>query len=369
MKTVFLDNEPNWLKDFREASFNLAKTIIPETEINPLISTSKILYEDNGTLEILDINEAIYKNQEFFQKYFQDKAIFPHTERDLLINNAFFNSGLFIKVPKNVKLEIPLILSTKADNIVEKNIIVLEENSSLTIIHNLDSDSLAKRNSSLEVFQKENSNLNFIELQKFGNNMENVSAKSFVLDKNANLHHSFICLGSNYNKTFTDFYLNGENSQLKNIELFFGSSSQNFELNTNVIHNKPFTTSEVLIKGALKDSSRCLSNGMIRISKEGQKTKSFLSDHALILNPGAKADAIPGLEIEANDVQAGHSASVGQIDEDQLFYLMSRGLSKEEAKHAIITGFFNPVLELLSEELKETFLTLIKQKLVYEKTN
>ena len=108
MKTVFLDNEPNWLKDFRESSFNLAKIIIPETEINPLISTSKTLYEDNNALEILDINEAISKNQEFFQKYFQDKAIFPHTERDFLINNAFFNSGLFIKVPKNTNITIPL---------------------------------------------------------------------------------------------------------------------------------------------------------------------------------------------------------------------------------------------------------------------
>src|SRR3989304_5262475 len=105
------------------------------------------------------------------------------------------------------------------------------------------------------------------------------------------------------------------------------------------------TTGKVLSKGVMKDGSKSIFKGMIRIAKDAKNSQSYLGEHSLLLSKEAKSDAIPGLEIETNDVKATHAASVSQIDDEKIFYLMARGLDKDEAKKLIITGFFSPIIE------------------------
>ena len=132
---------------------------------------------------------------------------------------------------------------------------------------------------------------------------------------------------------------------------------------SNLIHTGKNTTGRVLSNGVLKDKSNSIFKGMIKISEFAKYCNSFLSEHAMLLSKDAKAKAIPGLEIETNEVKATHSASVSQIEEDKIFYLMSRGLSDEDAKKMIAFGFFEPVIQkMLLDEMKVKVSHLLELK-------
>jgi Fe-S cluster assembly scaffold protein SufB len=124
-----------------------------------------------------------------------------------------------------------------------------------------------------------------------------------------------------------DSVLDGPGSTAEDVEIVFGSESQRFDVVTDLTHQSTHTTGHVLARGVLRDSARAIFKGMIRISEGAKNSNSYLAEHAMILSKKARADAIPGLEIFTNEVKATHSGSVSQVDEEQIFYLMSRGLT------------------------------------------
>jgi Fe-S cluster assembly scaffold protein SufB len=131
---------------------------------------------------------------------------------------------------------------------------------------------------------------------------------------------------------------------------------------SNLIHQGPHTRGRVLVKSVLKDNSKSLFKGMIKIDKEGRGTESYLAGHAILLDRGAKSDAIPGLEIKTNEVRATHSASVAQMDENQIFYLKTRGLSREGAKREIVGGFLEPLSRKMGPTIRAWVNYLIDNK-------
>src|SRR5881628_649939 len=138
-----------------------------------------------------------------------------------------------------------------------------------------------------------------------------------------------------------------------------------FDIVTDLTHQAPSTTGSVLARGVLRDKSRLVFKGMIRIEKGAKNSRSYLAEHAMILSKNARADAIPGLEIETNEVKATHSGSVAQIDEEQVFYLMARGLSQSEAKKLIIVGFLHPAVQrITSRTVRAGIQYLIEEKWV-----
>jgi Fe-S cluster assembly protein SufD len=142
-----------------------------------------------------------------------------------------------------------------------------------------------------------------------------------------------------------ELHLEGEGAEGKFSGCYFGNESQHFDFHTFQNHVVGNTTSDLLFKGALRGRARTIYQGLIRVHKNAQRSDAYQANRNLILSDKARADSIPSLEIEANDVRCTHGATVGQVDDEQLFYLMARGLAKPDAERLIISGFFEPVLE------------------------
>jgi len=138
--------------------------------------------------------------------------------------------------------------------------------------------------------------------------------------------------------------MKGNGSEADDFEIVFGNNSQKFMNSANLFHEGMGTKGKVMVKGVFDNKSRGLFKGMINIGKKAKNSSAYLSGHSILLSKDASSDAIPGLEIETNDVKATHSASVAQINEEEIFYLMSRGLGEKEAKKLIISGFFEPII-------------------------
>ena len=170
------------------------------------------------------------------------------------------------------------------------------------------------------------------------------------------------CFGGKLNRLVIDTIFSGQGSQANNLGIFLGKGKEHIDFTTNMHHNTENTTNDVLVDGMLRDESSSVYRGLIKIPKEGQKTNSYLANHILKLGEKTLANSIPSLKIDANDVKASHGATVGQIDEEHLFYLMSRGLSRDEAERLIIEGFFEPVIQKIPlEELRERIRGMVRR--------
>jgi Fe-S cluster assembly scaffold protein SufB len=154
----------------------------------------------------------------------------------------------------------------------------------------------------------------------------------------------------------------GQGSSAEDVGITFGVGNQSFDVSSNLIHIGRNTRGKVLSKAVMKDTAKSLFKGMIKIGKDAKSSESYLAGHSILLNKGAKSDAIPGLEIETNEVRATHAASVSQIDESPIFYLMSRGLSREGAKREIVNGFLEPLSRKMGPIIRAYINYLIESK-------
>ena len=159
-----------------------------------------------------------------------------------------------------------------------------------------------------------------------------------------------------------EYFLNGPGASSNDSEVIFGNNEQSFDIQTNVTHDSPSTEGRVVEKSILRNKSKSLFKGMIRINENATKSNSFLSGRSILLDKDAKSDAIPGLEIFTNDVKATHSASVAQLDEEQIFYLKTRCLSHEEAERTIVEGFLEPLSRKMSFQVRAWIAYLIESK-------
>ncbi len=232
----------------------------------------------------------------------------------------------------------------KTKKVLEKDIfgdLVVEENAHLD---------LTSTSGNLNLYLNENSSVNFYILQN--RNTEFIC--NAHLEKNSRINYVFGLFDSNNFQINT--YLNGEGSESRKYGLFLGTKDQKFDITTNVTHVKKNTSSKILVKGVLFDNSVSKYKGKIKINEKAQNTDSYLSNHNLLLSKGAEAFSIPSLEIDANDVRASHGATLGKPNEDEIFYLMARGLKRKEAERLIIKGYFSPVIDKLGvDDLKIKF--------------
>ena len=190
------------------------------------------------------------------------------------------------------------------------------------------------------------------------------SNRKAYVDRDAKMSWSLALFGSQLSRYKVDSIMQGTGALAEDVEIIFGIGNQSFDITSNLIHVAPHTKGKVLVKSVMKDTSQSLFKGMIKILTNAKSTESYLADHAILLDKGAKSDAIPGLEIESNEVKATHSASVAQIDEKQIFYLMSRGLSEELAKREIVGGFLEPISRKMGPTIRAWINYLIENKWV-----
>ena len=285
---------------------------------------------------------------------------------------AFAEDGVLVYVPKGVQVEAPLhsILWAPGAGLLSfsRILVVVEQGASLTFVHEMASptepEGSAIHDSILEILVGDAANLKFVELQNWGEHYWNFTHERSRVGRDANLDWIFGSVGSHLTKTFTELDLAGEGSTGRMSGFYFVDGNQHLDQDTQQNHLAPNTISDLLFKGALIEEARSVWQGMIYVAPGAQKTDGYQANRNLILSKKARADSIPGLEILADDVRCTHGATIGQLDEDPIFYLMSRGLPREEAERLVVDGFFAPVMERIPfEDVRLRFEKMIDDKM------
>jgi len=407
-------NEPDWLKEYRRNSLSIYESLPIETsplynkytdakkmdpqQVSLSVSTTdavpSFLQKRLGELEketcviqigthihkinisdelkskgliISSIDDAIKNNFDLVKKSLESSN--SKNDKFTALNNAAFNSGIFIHIPKNLVLEKPIhILTCLSDDgisIISRNVVYADESSKATIVQELYSTKSEKQQAYLELFNTNvapNAQLDVTTLQMMDQSSVNFCTRRTDLGQDAKVNWYSGLFGSVLCRYQIEYNLNGSGASANDSEVIFGNNEQSFDIQTDVNHEATATEGRVVEKSILRNKSKSLFKGMIRIKENATKSNSFLSGRSILLDKDAKSDSIPGLEILTNDVKATHSASVAQIDEEQIFYLNTRCLSHAEAERTIIEGFLEPLSRKMSIQVRAWIAYLIESK-------
>ncbi|MEO0203125.1 MAG: Fe-S cluster assembly protein SufD [candidate division WOR-3 bacterium] len=324
-------------------------------------------YEKKGLI-VMDLFSAFNSLNFNFEAYFS-KIVSPSEDKFTANHYLNIKTGLFIYVPKNLIIEKPLqVLFVHTSNkiaLYPHILIVLDKNSKFSYIDELYSISEEIEgfyNPVYEVYLNDNSALNFSSIYDFNLNVYSYGRRRFILNRDSKAYVNHIWIGGKYNVNHMELYMNGEGSEGEDVQIFFGRKLQFYSLYSRLMHRVGNSIGNVLVRGALKDKSRAHFDGLIKIFPNAQNSNAYLQENTILLNPGTRADAIPGLEISANNVRCTHSATVSEIDYEKLFYLKSRGLDELIAKKLIVLGHFNLAIEKIQlEKIKERFLDILNE--------
>ena len=219
-------------------------------------------------------------------------------------------------------------------------------------------------NGGVELYLKEGAQVTYVHVQDWSRRLWGFAHHRAVLDAGSQLRWAVAALGSRLHWTSQQVALRAPGGQAQLYGLVFADERQHVDFQTQQDHLAPHTESDLSFKSALMDRARAVFRGVIHLRPQAQQTNAYQSTHSLLLSPQARADALPILEIEADDVRCKHGSTTGRIDDDQVFYLMSRGLSYQEAQRMIVQGFFETVLtEFPVEGIQETIRVALEARI------
>lgn len=285
---------------------------------------------------------------------------------------ALAQNGVLLYVPRGVVVDQPLqsLLWGPGANLAHLShvMVLLEEGASATFVHEAASPTeggvQTMHAGIVELMVGRSANLKFVELQSWGEHVWNFSHERALVESGGNLDWIFGAIGSHLTKNFSELSLAGEGSVGRMSGFYFTDGVQHLDHDTQQNHLAPHTTSDLLFKGALLGKSRSVWQGMIYVAPGAAKTDGYQANRNLVLSPEARADSIPGLEILADDVRCTHGATVGRLDRDQVFYLLARGIPRDEAERLIVEGYFDPIMQRIPfEGVRERFQAAIVEKM------
>jgi Fe-S cluster assembly protein SufD len=318
-----------------------------------------------------DWKTAAREHSELLRAY-QASLVPPGEGKFAALSQALATDGVFVYVPAGTELQVPLhsVLWAPGSGsaFFSRLLVVVDRGASLTYVHETasptDSQGQSMHAGVVELLVAEDARLTFVELQNWGEHVYNLTHERSRVERQGKLDWIFGAVGSRLTKNFTELTLAGEGAEGRMSGFYFAGGDQHLDHDTQQNHLAPHTTSDLLFKGALVGKSRSVWQGMIYVAPGAQKTDGYQANRNLILSKQARADSIPGLEILADDVRCTHGATVGQLEEEPVFYLMSRGLPRPEAERLVIDGFFSPIMERIPfEGVRERFQRMIDGKL------
>jgi len=331
--------------------------------LNPSLEKKGLVFTDFETAE-RDYPELLEK--------ILGRVVRPDEGKFAALTASMARKGIFIYVPKGLIVDEPLhsvIWGPGTGKIYFSHLLVyLEDGASLTYVHEAASPTEVSgqtvHSGIVEIYVGDNANLRFVELQSWGEHVWNFSHERVRVGQDGNLDWIFGAIGSHLTKNFSDLELVGPGSTGRMSGFYFTDGNQHLDHDTQQNHLAEHTTSDLLFKGALKDQSRSVWQGMIYVAPGAQKTDGYQANRNLVLDKQARADSIPGLEILADDVRCTHGATVGKIDPELIFYLNSRGIDHENAVRLIVEGFFDPIMQRIPfEKVRERFQQAIVDKM------
>ncbi len=318
-----------------------------------------------------DIATALREYPDLIQPYLF-RAVSPHEDKMTALVGALAHTGIFIYIPKETALAEPLRLVYLLDEplvaALAHQVIVVEPGSRVTVLE----EAYAKHPRAVgphfhaaisEVYVGDGAQVQFGALQNWNEATYSFVRRRAHVGRDAKLQWTVGWLGGKLTMSYVESRLMGPGAEMEDIQVLFGRHKQHFDLTSFLRNMAPHVKGEIHMKGVMKDRSRSVMYGFIKVDPEAQQSNSYQLAQGLLLNDGAHCDAVPGLEIEANDVRATHGASIGPIDEEQIFYLQSRGLEREQAKRTIVEGFLTPTLEQIPiAGVRERFHAFVEQK-------
>src|SRR5919199_3442517 len=266
------------------------------------------------------------------------------------LSAAVFSGGSFLYVPREVEVEVPIQSYRWLDvigSIMPRTLVIVEENASVTYIDeyaSAEGEEPAFSNGAVELYVAEGANLRYVSLQNWERNVLHFNTIRSSTEKDSTINSLVVSLGSQLSRTNVEAGLTAAGGDSEMLGLYFADSNQVIDHHTLQDHISPNAHSDLLYKGALRDESLTVFSGLIRVEPGAQKTDAYQTNRNLILGTDeAMAVSLPNLEIMADDVKCSHGSTTGQVDETELFYLMSRGIPRREAEKLVVFGFFGEI--------------------------
>jgi len=317
---------------------------VTRTDLDPALAKQGVIF---GSLD-----ELASKHSDLVQKHlFQ--TISPDVDRFAALHAAAWSGGALLYVPKGVKLDRPLHhFSQLAAGGIDTShlLVILEEGAEATLLSETASltESNALHCGGIELVVNAGAKLRYVNLQNWGHSVWHFAHQKAVVGRGAQLQWTIGALGAKLAKVNQHVALAGRDAHAQVNGVMFTEGKQHLTYNTLQHHEAENCKSDLLYKGALQDKSRLVWRGMIKVDVGAQKTDGYQRNDNLMLSADSRADSIPGLEIEADDVRCTHGATAGRVDEEQIFYCQSRGLTRKEAIRTVVTGFFQQVFDRIT---------------------
>jgi Fe-S cluster assembly protein SufD len=354
--------------------------LLPEEDSGALIvqHNSSVIYTQlseelkaQGVI-LTSLEDAARSHADLFRKHFM--TAYTRDEHKLAaVHAALWNGGVFLYVPRNVTIEEPiqaLLFADDADATFMPHILVIAESNSRVAFVEQVASSLGEatstliHNSAVEVFAKSGAVVRYAAVHQMDASAIDIAYRRAILDSDARIEWIVGDLHNGNSITDTKSVLKGNGSTSDSKIISVGTGNQRMSLTTQAVHFGRSTESDMITRAVMKDEATAIINGVTKIEKGATKANGQQTEKVLMLSPKARGDANPILLIDEDDVKAGHAASVGQVNADQVYYLMSRGISRKEAERLIIHGFLDPVVsEIPLKGLREQLHRILERKL------
>ena len=316
-----------------------------------------------------DMETAVREYPEIVKEHFM-KCVPINDHKFVALHAAVWSGGSFVYVPENVKLDIPLQsyfrLNSPESGQFEHTLIIVEKGAKLHFIEGCSAPKYNKVNlhaGCVELYVKDDAYLRYSTIENWSKNMLNLNTKKAIVGKNAQVDWVSGSFGSKISMLYPMSILNGEGAKTEYTGISFAGKGQNLDTGFKVIHNAPNTSSVVDAKSISKNGGICTYRSLVRINENARNSKCSVSCESLMLDNISKSDTIPVNDVRTDEVQFSHEAKIGKISDKAIFYLMSRGLSEEDAKAMIVRGFAYPISKELPIEYAVEMNNLINLEL------
>ena len=313
--------------------------------LDPVYAAQGVIFTDMVT--------ALREHEDLVREHFMTRCVPASDSKFTALHAAFWDNGVFLYVPRNVVIEAPLrsVVAAGLDGTssLSHTLVIMEPGSQATLVEDVASETAPQQGFSsrvVELILGPGANLYFTGVQRWGRNVFDFHTQRALLDRDTQLHLLSIELGSRLSKGRVETVLNGDGVNVKMQGLYVEDGDQHLDRYTLQDHHGTNGVSDLLYKGVLTDRARSVFSGLIRVAPTAIKTAAYQQNRNLLLSRAARADSIPNLEIAASDIiGCSHGATVGKVDEEQVFYLMCRGLTRDDATRLIVEGFVDPLIE------------------------
>lgn len=317
----------------------------------------------------LDFETAVKEYEDIVREYFT-KCLSPDNHKYLALHYAVWSGGSFVYVPKGVNVDIPLQsyfrLNAPGAGQFEHTLIVIEEGA---YCHFIEGCSAPKYNvvnvhaGAVELFVKKDATLRYSTIENWSRNMYNLNSKKAIVEAGGHIEWVSGSFGSKVSMLYPTSYLKGDGAKSEFTGITFAGADQFLDTGAQAIHAAPNTSSTIMSKSISKDGGVAIYRGLVKVFPEAYNVKSTTTCESLMLDAESRSDTVPVIDIENNKVDLGHEAKIGRIDDDVIFYLMSRGIEEQEARSMVVRGFAEPIAKELPLEYAVEMNNLINLEL------